>query len=186
MPIITFRGKTPRIGKNVFIADGAMLIGDVTVGDNSSIWYNAVLRGDIGAIIIGQNCNVQDNCTIHVESDSPAILEDNVTLGHAAIVHGAHIKQWALVGMQAIVLTGATVGEDWVIGAGALVSENKVIPPLSLVLGTPGKVVKQVEPGMSRQGAEAYLKYAAEFLAEGHGQPLTNPDEQEELYVEEA
>lgn len=186
MSIISFRGKTPRIGKNVFIAEGAMLIGDITIGDNSSIWYNAVLRADIGSIIIGQNCNVQDNATIHVESDSPAILEDYVTMGHAAIVHGAHIKQGSLVGMQSVVLTGATIGEGSIIGAGAVVAENKEIPPLSLVVGVPGKVVRQVQPGDAKAGAEHYVAYAKEFLAAGYGQPLETADEQQELYVDEA
>jgi carbonic anhydrase/acetyltransferase-like protein (isoleucine patch superfamily) len=186
MPVISFRGKTPRIGKNVFIAEGAMIIGDVTIGDNSSVWYNAVLRADIGQIILGQGCNVQDNATIHVEEDSPAILEDYVTMGHAAIVHGAHIKQGALVGMQSVVLTGAVIGEDSIIGAGAVVGEKKVIPPLSLVVGIPGKVVRQIEAGMSRAGGEHYVQYAKEFLAEGHGQPLETAEQQEELYVDEA
>jgi len=186
MPLISFRGKSPTIGKNVFIAPGAMLIGDVRVGNNSSIWFNAVLRADLAPIIIGEFSNVQDNATIHVEIDSPTILEDYVTLGHAAIVHGAHIKQNSLVGMQSVVLTGAVIGADSIIGAGAVVAENKQIPPLSLVVGIPGKVVRQLEPGMAKQGAERYVEYAAQFLAEGHGQPLETAEQLEEIYVDEA
>lgn len=187
MSIITFNGKTPHIGKNVFIAEGAMIIGDVTIGDNSSIWYNAVLRADIGSIVIGEGCNVQDNATIHVEADSPAVLEDYVTLGHAAIVHGARIKTGSLVGMQSVVLTGAVIGENSIIGAGAVVGEKKEIPPLSLVLGVPGKVVRQVQEGDSRAGAEHYVKYSVEFLAAGLGQPTETPQAQKEgAYVDEA
>ncbi len=172
MPVITFNGKTPRIGRNVFIAPGAMVIGDVTLGDNSSVWFNAVLRGDVAPIIVGKSANIQDNATIHVNRDAPTILEDYVTLGHAAIVHGAHIKEGSLVGIQAVVLSQAVVGAGSIIGSCALVPEGKEIPPLSLVMGIPGKVVRQIPAGQSRRNGENYSRHAAVYLAEGLGEDV--------------
>ena len=170
MPIITYKGKTPKIGKNVFIAPGAMIIGDVTLGDNSSVWYNAVLRGDVSPIIVGKGANVQDNATLHVNRNAPTILDDFVTVGHAAIVHGAHIKEGTLVGIQAVVLSGAVVGAGSIIGSCALVPEGKEIPPLSLVMGVPGQVVRTLPEGQSRKNAENYMNHAASYLAEGLGE----------------
>lgn len=170
MPIITYKGKTPKIGKNVFIAPGAMIIGDVTLEDNSSVWYNAVLRGDVAPIIIGKGSNVQDNATIHVNRNTPTILEDYVTVGHAAIVHGATVKEGSLIGIQAVVLSKAVVGAGSIIGSCALVPEGKEIPPLSLVMGVPGQVVRTLEEGQSRKNAENYLHHAQSFLEDGLGE----------------
>jgi len=150
-----------------------MIIGDVTLHDNSSVWYNAVLRGDVAPIVVGKGANVQDNATIHVNRNAPTILEDYVTLGHAAIVHGAHIKEGALIGIQAVVLSGAIVGAGAVIGSCALVPEGKEIPPLALVMGVPGQVVRNVPEGQARQNAENYLQHAAGYLQEGLGEDTT-------------
>ncbi len=172
MPIITFKGKTPRIGKNVFIAPGAMIIGDVTLGDNSSVWFNAVLRADGAPIIVGKGTNIQDNATIHINRDAPTVLEDFVTVGHAAIVHGAHVKEGSLIGIQAVVLSKAVVGAGSIIGSCALVPEGKEIPALSLVMGVPGQIVRQLAEGQARKNAENYLRHAAAFLAEGLGEEV--------------
>ena len=173
MPIITYKGKTPKIGNNVFIAPGAMIIGDVTLGDNSSVWFNAVLRGDVAPIIVGKGANVQDNATIHVNRNQPTILEDYVTLGHAAIVHGALIKEGSLIGIQAVVLSKAVVGENCIIGSCALVPEGKEIPPNSLVMGVPGQVVKTLPEGQARKNAENYMHHAASYLEDGHGEDIS-------------
>ncbi|NLW23069.1 MAG: gamma carbonic anhydrase family protein [Tissierellia bacterium] len=132
------------IHEDAFIADNAMVIGDVNIGEGSSVWYGAVLRGDIENITIGKFSNVQDNATIHTETDIPTIVGDYTVIGHNAIVHGSTIGDNCLIGMGAIILNGATIGDNCIIGAGALVPEGKNIPPNSLVLGVPGKIVRQV------------------------------------------
>ena len=128
------------VDESVFIASGAVVLGDVTVGKNSSIWYNAVVRGDMSAIRIGQNTNIQDNCVVHVDTGFGTDIGDNVTVGHGAIVHGCTVGDNSLIGMGAILLNGCRIGKNCIIGAGALVTQNVVIPDDSLVLGNPGKV----------------------------------------------
>src|ERR1051326_4383879 len=128
MPIFPFQGVWPDIAEDVFIAPGAMIIGDVTIGAGASIWYNAVVRGDSAPIVVGRRTNVQDNCTLHVDADAPLTIGEECTLGHGAIVHGATVGNHVLVGMNAVVLSHAEVGSNTIIGACALVGESKKKP----------------------------------------------------------
>ena len=129
-----FLRQKPALGKNVYIAKGAVVLGDVTLGDNSSVWYHAVLRGDINRIVIGEGCNIQDNAVLHLADDFPCVLGKFVTVGHSAIVHACEIGDECLIGMGAIVLDGAVIGEQSLVGAKALVTQGMKIPPGSLVL----------------------------------------------------
>jgi carbonic anhydrase/acetyltransferase-like protein (isoleucine patch superfamily) len=140
----TYKGITPKIAADVYIAPGAQVIGDVQIGSGSSLWPNAVVRGDMARITIGQQTNIQDNATLHVDSGHPLTIGDSVTIGHNAILHGCTIMDHALIGMGAIVLDGANVGEFALIGAGALVPPGKVIPPRSLAVGSPAKVIREL------------------------------------------
>lgn len=133
----------PELHPSVFVADGAVVIGDVQCGEDTSIWYNVVIRGDSGNVRIGKRVNVQDLSMIHMsEGLSDAEILDDVTIGHRVIIHGARIEERCLIGMGAIILDNAVVGADSIVGANALVTKNTVIPPRSLVLGSPAKVVR--------------------------------------------
>ena len=142
-----------------FIAPNATVVGDVTVEKDASIWYGAVLRGDQGAITIGEGSNIQDNCVVHEHTT----VGKDCTVGHGAILHGCTIGDNCLIGMGATILDGAVIGEGSIIGAGALVGEGKVIPPRSLVVGVPGKVIREV----SAEQFEGILKNAALYVEEG-------------------
>lgn len=131
-------------GKNIFIAKSADVLGDVRIGDHTSIWYQAVLRGDMESITIGDRSNVQDCAVVHVDTNYPVKIGNGVTIGHGAIIHGCTIGNNVLIGMGAIILNGAVIGDNCIIGAGTLVTQNKVIPPDSMVIGSPGKVVRKV------------------------------------------
>jgi len=130
------------IAKSVFLAHGAQIIGNVEIGENSSVWYNAVLRGDSNTIRIGKNTNVQDNAVLHVNLKQELTIGDDVTIGHGAIVHGHKIGNNVLIGMGAIILDGVEIGDNCIIGAGALITQNKVIPAGSMVYGSPAKVIR--------------------------------------------
>ncbi|MFZ1505474.1 MAG: gamma carbonic anhydrase family protein, partial [Anaerolineae bacterium] len=123
------------IHRSVFIAPGAIITGQVTLGPESSVWFGCVLRGDVNTITIGAQCNIQDGCILHVDGDKPLRLGDRVSLGHGAIVHGCTVEDDVLIGIRATVLSGALIGHGSLIGAGALVPEGMVVPPHSLVLG---------------------------------------------------
>jgi carbonic anhydrase/acetyltransferase-like protein (isoleucine patch superfamily) len=142
--IISLNGKKPKIDPSVFIAPGAHIMGDVTIGKDSSIWFNAVLRGDEGPITIGERCNVQDNCTLHLYEEFPLILEDEVSVGHNVILHGCIVRKGALIGMGSTIMDGAEIGEGAFIGANTFIPSGKKIPPNTLVLGSPGKVVREL------------------------------------------
>ncbi|GGK11926.1 gamma carbonic anhydrase family protein [Caldalkalibacillus thermarum] len=142
--ILPYKNKTPQIAPTAFIAKGVIITGDVKIGEETSIWYNTVLRGDVAPTIIGNRVNIQDNCTLHQSPDRPLIIEDDVTVGHNVILHACHIKKGALIGMGAIVLDGAEIGEDAMVGAGALVPPGKKIPPRTLVIGSPAKVARKL------------------------------------------
>jgi len=163
---------SPRMGKGVFIASTATVVGDVSLGDGVSVWYGAVLRGDINRIEVGAFSNIQDNAVVHLADEYPAIIGRHVTVGHSAIVHACVIGDECLVGMGATVLDGAEVGEQSIIGAGALVTQRTVIPPGSMVLGAPAKVVRALTPeersGL-RYWAEKYAANAAYHLEHGLG-----------------
>ncbi|WP_019640382.1 gamma carbonic anhydrase family protein [Paenibacillus fonticola] len=138
------QGRRPIVDASVFVAEGAKLIGDVTVGKESSIWFNAVLRGDLAPIVIGERTNLQDGVIGHVNTGQPLIVDDDVSIGHGAIIHGCHIGKGTLIGMGAIILNGADIGEYALVGAGSLVTENTVIPPYTLSLGSPARVVREL------------------------------------------
>ena len=151
----------PNIDPSVFVAKGAVVIGDVTIAKDCSIWYNATIRSTEDPITIGEGSNVQDNAVIHVSPNFPTTIGSYVTIGHGAIVHGCTIDDNALIGMGAIILNGAKIGKNCIIAAGALIPQNKVIPDNSLVMGSPGKVIRQVteeEIRKNTQNAEEYIK----------------------------
>jgi carbonic anhydrase/acetyltransferase-like protein (isoleucine patch superfamily) len=169
MPIHSYRGVIPQIGPDVFIADGAQVIGRVTLGREANIWFNAVLRGDVQSIEVGPRTNIQDNSTVHVDYEHPTVIAEDVTIGHGVTVHGCTIERRVLVGMNAVLLTGCTIGWGSIIGANALVTEGKVIPPRSLVLGSPGRVVRTItdeELEELRLSAEHYVEEARVYLKE--------------------
>lgn len=154
-------------GKEVFIADNARVIGRVELGDEVSVWFGAVLRGDIDEIKIGNRTNLQDNVVIHVDKNSPCTIGDECIIGHGAIVHGAKLANNVLVGMHATVLNDVEIGEYSIIGAGAVVSQGVKIPPFSLVLGVPGKVVKTYDESIKariRQNAQNYIDLSKIYL----------------------
>jgi carbonic anhydrase/acetyltransferase-like protein (isoleucine patch superfamily) len=162
-----YLGKWPRFSGPVRAHDSAVLIGDIDLGEGVSIWPQAVLRADYNTITVGAGTNIQDGAVVHNDTSHPAVIGKDCTIGHRAVVHGCAIGDRCLIGIGAIVLNGAVVGDDCVIGAGALVGEGKVIPPGSLVLGLPGKVVRQVaEQDLARtaRGAAAYRGYAERQL----------------------
>jgi carbonic anhydrase/acetyltransferase-like protein (isoleucine patch superfamily) len=163
----TFLLKKPAFGKGVYIAQGAVVLGDVTLGDHSSVWCNAVLRGDINRIAVGHHTNIQDNAVLHLADDFPCILGNYVTVGHAAIVHACTVGDQVLVGMGSLILDGAVIGEQSLVGAGAVVTPGTQIPPGSLVLGTPAKVARELSPEERtelRALAEKYVRTAAYYL----------------------
>jgi carbonic anhydrase/acetyltransferase-like protein (isoleucine patch superfamily) len=167
MMIIEYNQKVPIIGKRVFIAPTAVLIGDVTIGDGASIWFNAVLRGDMAPIVVGTNSNVQDNCTIHTDAGMPATIGNNVTIGHNAVIHGCKIDQGALIGIGAIVLNGAHVKAQSVVAAGAIVREGAHVGPRQLVAGAPAVVKGELSDTMLERVSHApddYLKLADRYL----------------------
>lgn len=142
--IYPFHGKQPTIHPSVFIADFATVTGDVTIGVDSSVWFNTVIRGDVAPTIIGNKTNIQDLCVLHQSPNNPLILEDNVTIGHQVTLHSCKIRKGALIGMGSIILDGAEIGEGAFIGAGSLVPPGKIIPPGMLALGRPAKVVREL------------------------------------------
>ena len=160
------RFRPEQIDPSVFLAAGVRIVGDVTIGPESSVWFNAVIRGDCEAIRIGNRTNVQDNCVLHADEGYPCVLGDDVTVGHGAIVHGAEIADGVLVGMHAVIMNGAQIGADSIIAAGAVVAEKVVIPPRSLVKGIPGKVTRELierELSRNRHAAAHYVSLAAEY-----------------------
>ena len=157
---IPYRDSSPQLATNVFVAPGAFLIGDVTVGEESTIWFNAVLRGDEGPITIGKRCSIQDNATIHLYEGAPVIVEDEVTVGHNAILHGCKIGRRSIVGMGATVLDHADIGEECIIGANTLIPSGKKFPPRSLIIGSPGKVVRELTASdleMIQESIDSYV-----------------------------
>lgn len=169
MPILSYKGVRPKIAEGVFIAPGATIIGDVTIHEGASVWFNAVIRGDNAPIVIGPRSNIQDNCTLHVDPGAPITIGEACTIGHNAIVHGATLGDHVLVGMGAIVLNHAVVGSNTILGASALVSEHKYIPEGSLAIGVPAKAVRSLTENeclMLSVSADNYSKKAAEYLQE--------------------
>ena len=165
-----FQTSQPKLGQNVYISENASVIGDVTLGDEVNIWFGSVLRGDMHYIKIGNRSNVQDNAVVHVTTAvSPTNIGSGVTVGHGAIIHGCTIEDDCMIGMGAIVMDDAIIGVGSLVGAGALVPPNMKVPPNSLVVGMPGKVVREVkneEYEMIIERPQEYLELAAAYLNE--------------------
>jgi carbonic anhydrase/acetyltransferase-like protein (isoleucine patch superfamily) len=161
--IRAYRGVLPKIAASAYVDPSAQVIGDVELGERSSIWPNATVRGDVHYIRIGEESNVQDNSCLHVEHDVyPLIIGNRVTVGHSVVLHGCVIEDDCLIGIGAIVLNGATIGAGSVIAAGALVPERMVVPPNSMVMGVPAKIKREVTPEEKerfRENAQNYVRY---------------------------
>ena len=169
--IRSVRGFTPQIGEDVFIADNAVIVGDVTIGEGSSIWFSTVLRGDVNTITIGKGVNVQDGSVLHTLYQKSVIeIEDNVSIGHNVTIHGAKICQGALVGMGSVVLDNAVIGEGAIVAAGSVVLSNTQVEPGSIYAGVPAKFVKKVDPTQAKEInqkiANNYHMYASWFKEE--------------------
>lgn len=166
--IRTFQGIKPVIPSSCFIEETAVVIGDVIMGERSSVWFHSVIRGDVHYIRIGQRTNVQDLCMLHVSHHThPLVVGDDVTIGHRVVLHGCTINDRVLVGMGAILMDGVVIGEDSVVGAGALVTEGTIIPPKSLVLGSPARVKRPVtdrELLWIKTSADNYVRYSSQYL----------------------
>lgn len=160
------------IAASVFVAPNAVIVGQVSIGSESSVWFGCVLRGDVNNITIGMQTNIQDGSILHVDGDKPLRIGDRVTLGHAALVHGCTVEDDVLIGIRATVLSGAHIGTGSLIGAGAVVTEGMIVPPNSLVLGVPAKVRGTVSPtqaAMIRRVAQGYVQYSRTYLAASRG-----------------
>jgi carbonic anhydrase/acetyltransferase-like protein (isoleucine patch superfamily) len=165
-----------RIDPTAFVAPGAVVVGEVTLGARSSVWFGAVLRGDMDAIVLGEDSNIQDNSVVHVDAGVPVAIGRRVVIGHRAVVHGSTVEDDCLIGMGAILLNRSRIGAGSLVAAGALVSEDRVIPPGSLVVGVPGKVVGSVTPEMTiaiARGAEHYVALARTYRERGMACVLT-------------
>ena len=160
MLILPYQGVTPRIHRSAYIAPNATIIGDVEIGPDSSVFYGCVLRGDVGAIRIGARTNLQDNTVVHVEVSEPCVLEDDVTIGHMAMLHGTYIESGSLIGMHATVLSRSRIGTGSIIGGGAVVLEGSQTPPRSLAAGVPAKVRR--EP--SEEESQKFIPHAARYV----------------------
>ncbi len=161
------QGKTPRFGSPCLVSESATVIGDVTVGKRCSVWPGAVVRGDLNSISVGDGTSIQDNCVVHVDHIHPVRVGNNVTVGHAAVLHGCTVGDGTLIGINATILEGAEVGEWSIVGAGAVVLTDVRIPPRSMVLGVPAKVVRsltEAELAMLREHAEEYWRLAERYL----------------------
>ena len=171
MTLYAYKNIRPRVHESVFIAPTAQIIGDVQIGPNSSVWFQTVIRGDLAKISIGEKTNIQDLCTCHADENIPLNIGNRVTVGHNCVVHGCTIEDGCLIGMGAIVMNQAVVGTGSIIAAGAVVLEKTIIPPYSLVVGSPGKIKKtyenkeEIEHDM-KTGSEHYVKSAQAFSSE--------------------
>ncbi len=160
MPLYGYRGKYPTVAPDAFIAPTATLIGDVTVQSGASVWFGTVLRGDMDRIEIGERSNVQDNSTIHTDEGEPTIIGPDVTIGHNALVHSSIVARNVLIGQAAVLVGANKVGEETIVGAGAVLPERFEAPPRSLVLGVPARVVREVRPEDARWTQGAARHYA--------------------------
>jgi len=172
--LLEFEGKRPRIGKDVFIAPTAVLIGDLEVGDNTSIWFNAVIRADFGPVRIGAGCSIQDNVTIHVFANSPTIIGDGVTVGHNSVLEGCQIGDGAVIGMQATILPYVKVGRRVMVAAGSVLAERFEAPDEVLVAGVPAEIKKTLSGAslawIDRASAD-YQALQARYRTQGIGAP---------------
>lgn len=170
MPIMPFSLTHPRIHPTAFIAPQAIVIGDVEIGEASSVWFGSIIRGDVNYIRIGARTNIQDACVVHVSSrDHPTILEDEITVGHRVTLHGCYVESGCLIGIGSIILDGSRIGRDSLIAAGSLITPGTVIPPGSLVMGTPGKVKRQLthdELAGLKTSWRNYVELSRKYLSE--------------------
>ena len=157
--IYTFENETPQIPQSCFVAENATVIGQVTLGENVSVWYGAVLRADAAPILIGKNSNVQDCAVFHCDTGFPLTLGEGVTVGHSAIVHGATVGDNVLIGMHATLLNGCVIGENSIVAAGALVKEGQVVPPNSLAVGVPARIIPYVNEERAQQNRSTAQHY---------------------------
>jgi carbonic anhydrase/acetyltransferase-like protein (isoleucine patch superfamily) len=165
--ILAYDGKSPRVAASAFLAPGCVVTGDVEIGEDSSVWFQTVIRGDVNVVRIGARTNIQDHSVVHVTSRThPTVIGDDVTVGHRVVLHGCTVNDRCLVGIGAIVLDGAIVGPDAMVGAGALVPPGMVVPSGTLVLGAPAKVKRDLtadELAFLRTSAANYVGYAARY-----------------------
>ena len=179
MPIYPYEGVTPQIEPNVLLCPGSMVVGRVKIGEGSSVWYNTVIRGDVHDVVIGRYSSIQDGTLIHedsgrgsgLEGGLPTVVGDYVTVGHGVILHACRVEDYALIGMGAIIMDGAVIGKGAVVGAGALVTKNTVVPPFSLVLGSPARVVKTLPEDSLNQRLEQAMHHYG--LAQDHRRMLS-------------
>src|ERR687886_2263670 len=171
MPLLKYFDHEPQLAPDVFIAPDAHVIGKVTIGPRSGVWFGATIRGDTEPLRLGEGCNVQDHCTLHTDPGFPVVIGNFVSLGHNAIVHGAVLEDYVLIAIAATVLSGARIGAGSIVAANALVPEGREIPPRSLVVGTPGKVIREVtdaEYARILQTSEDYMRLARQYTEAGY------------------
>ncbi|MBV8601493.1 MAG: gamma carbonic anhydrase family protein [Candidatus Eremiobacteraeota bacterium] len=171
---IEYHGKRPKVAASAFVAPTAVLIGDVEIGEESSVWFGAVLRGDNGPIRVGARTSIQDNSVLHVSEDCATVVGDDVTIGHSVTMEDCTIEDWALVGSNAVILNHAIVGRKSLIGAGSVVAAGAQIPPLTMAAGSPAKVRKPLEGEAVRWCEHAppeYVKLSRSYLRQGIGDP---------------
>lgn len=163
----SFNGKSPKIAKGCFIAENATLIGNISLGEESSVWFEAVLRTENESIRIGRQSNVQDNCVVHTDLGFPVEIGDRVSIGHAAVIHGATVSSNCLIGMQATLLNGSKIGENSIVAAGALVTQGKEMPANSLIIGSPAvprRILTDEEVNHIQLNADHYNNFRSEYL----------------------
>ena len=166
MMVMEFEGVTPKIDENTYISESVDIIGKVEILENANIWFGTRLRGDMNNIVIGENTNIQENSVVHVDSKSPCIIGNNVTIGHGAIIHGCNIADNVLVGMGSIILNNAKIGNNTIIGAGSLITQGKEFPEGVLILGNPAKVVRkltQAEIESIQCSADNYVRLSKKY-----------------------
>ncbi|MGE5247476.1 MAG: gamma carbonic anhydrase family protein [Verrucomicrobiota bacterium] len=167
---IPYNGVSPRLHPSVFVAEGARIVGDVEIGEESSVWFNAVVRGDIVPIRIGRRTNVQDGSVLHVKERFPLTVGDEVTFGHGVMAHGCTVEDLCLLGIGCVLLDGAVIGRGSVVAGGAVVPPGMVVPPHSLVVGVPGRVVRDLGPASAdanRVFSDSYVQYARRYREQG-------------------
>jgi carbonic anhydrase/acetyltransferase-like protein (isoleucine patch superfamily) len=168
MPVYQFGERVPSVHDSVFVAPSASVIGSVVLSENVSVWFGATIRGDNDVITVGKNSNVQEGAVLHTDPGIPLMIGENVTIGHQAVLHGCTIGDGSLIGIQAVILNGAVLGKGCLVGAGALITERKVFPDRSLILGAPAKVARELsdtDVSALMQSAESYVARRAQFLA---------------------
>jgi len=166
--LYSFQQFKPKLGSGVFLAEGCKIIGDVTIGSQSSIWFNTVIRGDLAPIYIGDRSNIQDLSVIHVNKDQPVVIEEEVSVGHSVVLHGCTIRKGSLIGMGAIVLNGSEIGEETLVAAGSLIPENKSFPPRVLLMGSPAKIIRELtyeDLSKMRRTVANYVIKAEEYIS---------------------